>query len=275
MKLNLTIKLLVGALAVSAAGSALANTSIADGGTGNGSVFLNVWDSTSQTSFTYDLSVSNASDHIQNFTGTGSQSFDLSTDANWTTFQASVHAGDSVQYNLIAADTVATQQAALITSNATKGTGAGQVGGMTNTQLKNNNVNTFIAGVNGSTSSTNNSLFVTNTGPNANAAAYFGSSFTLAAGWPNTLADVGTALNFYKISLNPANNTNNLNKALVTTYAGSWLLSGASLTYSVATSPVPLPMPLTLLLSGLALMGIIARRGKSNDGDVSLSGAAA
>jgi hypothetical protein len=90
---------------------------------------------------------------------------------------------------------------------------------------------------------------------------------------PDTTAAVGTALKFYNLTATSASG-NNLTTSIQTTYAGTWDLTNLStLTYSV--SSVPLPMPLTLLLSGLALMGVIARRGKSQSSDVSLSGLAA
>jgi hypothetical protein len=112
-------------------------------------------------------------------------------------------------------------------------------------------------------------LFAANSGPNANTPAYFGASFVTASGLPLTTDAVGTPEKFYNLALN---GTSSLNKALVTTYAGTWDLTNLStLSYNV----VPLPMPLTLLLSGLALMGIIARRGKSQSSDISFSGAAA
>jgi hypothetical protein len=139
------------------------------------------------------------------------------------------------------------------------------VGSTTNAQIRNNNADNYIHVVNGSTGSSTQSLFVTTSGPNANPDAYFGTAFQLAPGWPNTLADVGTAQTFYRLT----GGTSNLAKAAVTTY-GTWNLVGDTLSYT----PVPLPMPVTLLLSGLALMGIIARRGKSGT-DVSFSGAAA
>jgi hypothetical protein len=273
MKLNLKT-LLVGAVALTAAGSALANTTIANGGTGDGSLFLNVVDTTAGTSYTLDLSATNAGDHVKEFNGSVAQSFTLTGDANWTSFTSSIGAGDIVNYNVVGDVTLNNQNQFTFTSNTAKGTGASQVGGSTNTQLKNNNMDSFINAVNASANTSTTSLFVTSTGANANTPAYFGSAFVTAGGLPATTDAVGTALAFYNIAINPANNNSNLNKALVTTYAGTWDLTNLT-TLSYNVSAVPLPMPLTLLLSGLALMGIIARRGKSQSADLAFSGAAA
>jgi hypothetical protein len=270
MKLNLKT-LLVGAVALTAAGSALANTTIANGGTGDGSLFLNVVDTTAGTSYTLDLSATNAGDHVKEFNGSVSQSVSLTGDSNWTSFTSSIGAGDLVSYNVVGDVTLNNQNQFTFTSNSAKGTGAGLVGGSTNTQLKNNNMDSFINAVNASTNTSTSSLFVTSTGANANTPAYFGSAFVTAGGLPATTDAVGTPLAFYNLSLN---GTSNLNKASVTTYAGTWDLTNLS-TLSYNVSAVPLPMPLTLLLSGLALMGIIARRGKSQSADLSFSGAAA
>lgn len=260
MKLNLKASLLVGAIAVAATGSAFANTAIAPGSSGDGSIFLNVWDSTQQTSFTLDLSALNTSDHVKEFNGGVAQQFTLTGDANWTSFTNSIAAGDTVLYDVVGGITSSGKNQFTFTSGAT-------VGSTTNQQLKNNNIDPFINAVNATPQNSTTSLFATAA---TNPGAYAGTGLSTAAGIPDTSAAVGSAVAFYNLSLN---GTSNLTKAHVTTYAGTWDLTNlTTLTYSV---PTPLPMPLTLLLSGLALMGVIARRGKSQSSDVSLSGFAA
>ena len=96
MKLNRKTTLLVGALAVAASGSVFANTNIIPGSTGDGSLFLNVWDTTSQTSYTLDLSAGHAGNKVNEFNGGVGQSFTLTGDANWTSFTNSIAAGDTV-----------------------------------------------------------------------------------------------------------------------------------------------------------------------------------
>jgi hypothetical protein len=264
MKLNRKTTLLVGALAVAASGSVFANTNITPGSTGDGSLFLNVVDQTSQTSYTLDLSALNASDKVNEFNGSVSQSFTLTGDANWTSFTNSVAAGDTVVYNVVGNDTLKTANAQIAFTTA------GATGNTTNTQIRNNNFDPFINAVNSSTNTSTTSLFASASG---NAPAYAGSAFQTAAGVPNTFVTAGTAVAFYNLTTTSVTG-NNLTKPAATQYAGTWDLTNLStLTYSV--SSVPLPMPLTLLLSGLALMGVIARRGKSQSSDVSLSGLAA
>jgi hypothetical protein len=68
-------------------------------------------------------------------------------------------------------------------------------------------------------------------------------------------AAIGSTLNFFNESGNGA--------SAVTQFAGTWDLVGGILTYTPTTTAVPLPTPLLLLLSGLGLMGVVARRGKS------------
>ena len=60
MKLNLSSRLLAGALVLAASGSVFANTNITDGTAGNGSLFLNVVDLTAGTDYVLDLSASSA-----------------------------------------------------------------------------------------------------------------------------------------------------------------------------------------------------------------------
>lgn len=264
MKLNLKTLLLVGAVATAASGSVFANTNIIPGSAGDGSLFLNVVDQTAQTSYTLDLSALNAGDHVLEFNGNAGQSFTLTGDANWSSFTSSIGAGDSVVYNVVGGNNLAGQSKTFwFTSTAA-------VGNTTNQQLRNNNIDSFINAVNSTAQASTTSLFASAA---SNAAAYAGTSFQTAAGVPNTFTNVGTAANFYSLATTSATG-NNLTKPVPNVYAGTWNLTDLStLTYSV--SSVPLPMPLTLLLSGLALMGVIARRGKSQSSDVSLSGLAA
>jgi hypothetical protein len=269
MKLNLSTRLLAGALVLAASGSVFANTNIADGQTGNSSMFLDVVDLTAGTDYVLDLSTVNASNHYSSFNAAAAQTISLAGDANWTAFKATT-GSDEVQYNVVAFNTIKGDPAngGLITSAAPTGTSQGSVGGTTNSQIRNNSIDPYIALVNSSATASTSSLFVTTSGPNANPDAYFGTKFQLASGWPSTLADVGTAQTFYRLTAG----SNLLAKASVTTY-GTWNLIGDTLSYGPPI-PTPLPMPVTLLLSGLALMGIISRRGKSGT-DVSFSGAAA
>ncbi|HUI61660.1 MAG TPA: VPLPA-CTERM sorting domain-containing protein [Steroidobacteraceae bacterium] len=267
MNRKLISRMLLGALALSAAGSVLANTNIANGQTGNGSLFLNVVDTTNSTSFVFDTGL-----HLNSFTGTASiSSFNLASDPNWQTFISGAGT-DALLYNVVAENSNGSTNTYNVdfTSNALTGTQVGRVGSTSNDQLTQvSSLDPFINAINLSTSSTTNSLFVTDLGANANDAAYFGSSFTLGSGFQTTnstagiknLYALGTATNFYELSLN-GDGSDGAAKALVSTFKGQWNLTAAGLlSYTVAA--VPLPDSLAILLSGLALMGLIARRARS------------
>lgn len=250
---------LLGVAAVLAAGSAFANTAIKDGTTGDGSLILDVLDSTSQSSFTFDTGKT-----IGTFNGNSSLSFDLSTDANWQAFKAAV-GSNQLTYRVVGINTVAPATYVLDgTSTASPGTQSGQLGSIYNSQLKAiAALNTFISAVNNSASSTSNSLFATASG---NDPAYSGDSMSMGSEQVTARDAVGTAQAFYQWTLG-SNPSNNLQKAPLSTFAGQWnLTSGGLLTYSA----VPLPPGLALLLSGMALTALIARRRNSGTGAVSM-----
>lgn len=265
------MKLKLAALALAAttlAGSAFAAT-LADGTTGNGSLILNVYDATTKVSYVKDTGL-----RLNDFTGTSNLSFDLSGDANWTTFLANTAAGDYVRYNVVAWSDVNSPLnfKALTTTNApaTQGsTTSGNVGFTTNNQLKQATAgeNPFINALsNGPVNDPLNpnpahdSAFVTQA---SFSPGYFGDSFQDT--WNtkfsfDTTADIGTSLNVYKLSLN---GTANLSKVLITSYSGQWDLSKAgALTYTVPGTPptVPEPSSLVLALAGFSVVGAIVRR---------------
>ncbi len=272
MKASFGLKALVAALALSAAGSAFAQTTISNGVGGDGSLFLNVWDSTNATSYTLDLSATSvlgSTQHMNEFNGGSTLSFNLGGDTNWTSFLAGIGGTDSVQYNILGLNTPAGGVNQLdLTSNAPKGTTTGKVGGTTNAQLANiPNINSFINAIN--TSGGASTISVTTGSGNP---WYYGNNNGIPAGIPNTLAALGTALSFYQLS---DSGTGNLGKATLLTYAGTWNLTSAGLLSYGSVSAVPLPKSLVLLLSGLVLMGVIARRGKTGPSGDSFPGAAA
>ncbi len=276
MKIFFKLEAIVGVMALAAAGSAFANTGIANGQSGNGSVFLNVWDATNQTSYVYDTGL-----HLNSFTGTATSSYDLSSDANWTSFITAA-GSDALQYTVVAENSNGTTNTynADFTSNATLGTGVGKVGSTSNDQLTQvASLDPYINAINLTAQSSTSSLTASAL---SNDAAYYGDSFNLGSGFKGGAsvsgvpiqAALGTSLKFYQLGLNGDGSTGSL-KALVTTFAGTWDMTSAGLlTYTVAVQTVPLPKSWALLLSGLVLMGVIARRGKTADGD-SFSGFAA
>lgn len=252
---------LAGAIALALSGAVQANTALYDGTSGNGSLFLNVADETTNWSFAFDTGL-RLSDFLA-APGTN-RTFNLAADANWQTFLTkitNIDGPDAVVYNVVALNSVApTNYTSLVSSAAPTGTEAGNVGSTTNSNLKQfSAVNPFINAVNQVTSATANTAVVSQA---ANEAAYFGSSFQNnwfgKAGF-DTTAPIGSSLNFYALALN---GTSNLAKAAVTAFSGTWTLtSGGELSYSATA--VPLPGSLGLLASAVSVIGTYARWRKS------------
>mgnify|MGYP000976199084 CR=1 FL=1 len=193
-------KALVAALALTLGGVAQANTALYDGTSGNGSLFLNVADETSNWSFVFDTGL-----RLSDFEGAPgtARSYDLASDANWQTFLTKVTGGDVLVYNVVALNSVATgnNYKALVTSAAPTGTTAGSVGATTNSNLKQfNAVNPYINAVNQVTSATGNSEVVSQADFDA---AYFGSSFQnnwFGKAQFDTTAAIGARLRSYRRS---------------------------------------------------------------------------
>jgi hypothetical protein len=260
MKL-LKLKLLAVAVSLSAAGSAYAK--IADGSTGNGELFLNVYDPVAQVSFVKDLGTFE-NDFLANSIAAntpGTHLFaDLGADANWTSFLSKTSAAN-LAYNVIALDSTPTGQRYLSTSNDTLDTI--QV-------TRNSNLKQFVStdqyinavnaiGTNPGPVSVNGSGTEVSSGPAD--FAYYGA---FARSWGgnakfDSMANVGEKLNFWQLGLN---GTMNLAKIDATQYAGQWnLTQGGAVTYTVAA--VPEPDAWVMLLAGALAVGAIVRRRRS------------
>ncbi len=265
------LKTIAGIAALAATGSVFANTSIANGQSGNGSVFLNVIDTNNQTSYVYDTGL-----HLNSFTGTSSLSHNLVGDTNWTSFLTAA-GNDALQYSVVAANSNGSTNTynTDFTSNAALGTSVGKVGSTSNAQLGQvASLDPYINAINLTVQPSTNSLTASAL---TNDAAYYGDSFNMGSGFRGGAqvagipiqAALGTSLNFYQLGLNGDGSTSSL-KALVTTFTGTWdLTTGGLLTYTA----VPLPKSWGLLLSGLALIGVILCRSEPVNGD-SFSGLA-
>jgi len=257
MSIKTSLQAVAGVVALAAAGSAFAVTT----GDANGTIFLTINDTKDNTSFIFDTGVSATS-----FTGTSNLNYDFHSNANYLAFEASVTDQSFVEYSVLAGfgDGTSTNPkagtlftAAFAPSTTTVGADVKQVYNNISTVLGVNNPSggsTFVSAANSGTfgwaaagyEASSNSHYVT-----------------------NDAAQTGNPLAFYSFA------SNNLNSQSVTalqkTFAGVWTLAAnGSLTYAV--SQVPLPAPLLLLLSGLGLMGVISRRGRSGE---QLPGAAA
>ena len=262
MSLNLGTKVLAGAIAMAIGGAAMANTNLDV--TTTGDVFLNIVNTTNDTSFLYDTGISTA-----NFTSSTSFSVNLTSDPN---YQAFIAAGGTLDYSVISSTSDGSTKANEFTVDVT-GTTAPLSGNLLRGNLgqANTSIGAFLVNANAVASTTTNSALL------SGATAFWGGipnegivSENLFNQGQTPYADntaPGTALTFYQESVNGGINA-----------LGTWDLNGAVATFAGAnvgtgTSPVPLPTPLLLLLSGLGLMGVVARRGKPS-ADIA-SGAAA
>ena len=266
MSSKFVFKALAGAVALAIGGTALANTST--NATTTGDLFLNIVDTTTNTSFFFDTGISQAS-----FNGGSSITpVSLASDPNYTAFKAAVGATDVLDYSVASATkTTATPNVGTVffTTNNTPVSQQGSHVASAQATL----ASAFLPFVNGTTSSTTNSASITGGSTTAGAgnAAWWGAPlnegvFQTQLGIASDNAAIGTALAFYSESSNALRSTSNA-ATVLTTFAGTWDLTSAGvLSYTV--SSVPLPAPLFLLVSGLGLMGLMSRRGKSSSNDM-------
>jgi hypothetical protein len=258
MSLNLGTKVLAGAIAMAIGGAAMANTNL--DATTTGDVFLNIVNTTNDTSFLYDTGISQA-----NFTSSTTFSVNLASDPNYQTFIAASGTLDySLESGLSNGSPKANQFSVDVTGNTAPAPQALLRPNLDGAELA---MSTFLTNANSVTSTTTNSALlsgVATVGSLVGQAFWGGASEQAVSSnlFANGIvpyddqATPGTALTFYQESINGG----------ITTL-GTWDLNGAVATFAGANvgtgpSPVPLPTPLLLLLSGLGLMGVVARRGK-------------
>jgi hypothetical protein len=191
------------------------------------------------------------------FNGNGSYSFDLTANASLASFLTAA-GSDALSFSVVSSLKVGTTLDEFFTASSA----------VTNTtRLGLNSANTavggFQTGANGVSDPTANSA-------NLSASVGWGTpgnegSFENKLGNITDNAAPGTALAFYQEGavgqLNGTGPTDTL-----TTFASTWNYVAGILTYGPqGGGSVPLPAPLLLLLSGLGLMGVVARRKSARD----------
>lgn len=250
-----------------------AHAAILDGSSGNGELYLSVWDDVTQVSYTKDLGVTmNAFMAAGNTLGY-STSYSFGSDANWTSFLSQVGgaSNSNLQWTINAADTTglgAGGQRFLTTSNA----GIAALQATTNSAMTTGfkgNINTFINAVNftgtHSTQTEGSSVNAVTAGADAYEGTYMGNNFggKTTGGWTTSAYGLSSSLEFF--SLTPSS-TSSGGKAVVNQFGdiatgtmGKWTISSTG-TVKYEVSAVPVPAALWLL--GSAMVGLVgvARR---------------
>ena len=269
--------------------TAPAFAAIAPGLSGNGELFLNVYDSTTQISYAFDTGVSMDSFFVQGQAETGAQlSFSVAALPLYQTFRSAAVTAN-LQWSVVAIDSTGSTGTGLQRLFSTVRAGdAAKVGNQTNANFT-NGIGTsqggrFFDSVNGiAIKSAGQSTHIVAAADQSNYAingnsyslstdsgfGYYGKSGGLTPTYNGTATyNAGNPLNvaasFDYVTRSGSTGTN---KVLVdvfnnSLYSGAWSFDGSTLQYSLTgAAPVPEPERLAMLLSGLGgLLLLMARR---------------
>jgi hypothetical protein len=248
MRIKNNLAILAGAVALACSGAASAQTSAGP----NGTIFVNIVDTTSGTSFLFDTGLL-----VSSFSGS-SYSVNLATNSSssaaYAAFVASEGGSDTIDYSVVGnyAPTSGTPldltlSTATGTPTLTTGAHGVQAAGQVQGFLGSNSPPGNPAG--GAT------FFAAGSTTQWSSGFEAGLVTQLAVGSDNTL--VGNTIGFYAITTT-ANSTKG--GVSVSPFASTWDLTSAGVLTYGSGSPVPLPTPLLLMLSGLGLLGLVGRR---------------
>lgn len=244
------------AAALVAASAAPAMASIALGNTGNGELFLVVWDEGDKVSYVKDLGVT-----LDAFNGNAGLSYALN-DVNFAGFLGAANAtATDIKFAVIGSDSIGTKRlfttvdsAVTSYSNANLTSGTGYLNTFANNQVtvSANTTHAGPASVNGTSYDVN---------PNG---AYFGTQFgstflnSAQGGWTNSVL-VGTAAVFRNFS---SVGSSGGTQTLKTDFAGVWNVtqSNGAWTAAYSVAAVPEAEGIVMALAGFGALGLLSLR---------------
>lgn len=280
--MHMTLKAVAAALLLASSGAAMAD--IASGETGNGELILSVWDQVNNQSYVRDLNIGmnsfgtgnratgGFSINVDALVGTNPTRFTSAGDSNWTTFLAGKSDAviDQFVWDVIALDSTTVGTAPdgiryLSTSSsalawATTTGNQQNNSSISNFQITNNYVNAVNLTLTGDNTAGGSAIF------GAGSAAYMGEGTSGKLDNWGTFARfkstglIGSSLDFYYIT---RGGSTPAGEGIAVKYGnvagdGEWLLAkSGDLTFS---APVPEPETYALMVAGLALVGVAARR---------------
>jgi hypothetical protein len=227
----------------------MANTNV--DATSTGDLFLNIVDTTAQTSYLFDTGISQSS-----FTGTTSlPNVNLTSNANFNTFIGGT-TGHVLDYSVVSGTFDGTVASTVLFTSTL--TGITPVPGSAEGQAW-ASINGFLPNVNNISSASTNDAIVPTATPYWGDPGVEGTFATqLTASATGTNAAIGTAQGFYKMAASDL--TSDTTAAVLSKFLGTWDLTSAGILSYTVGAAVPLPAPLLLLLSGLGLTGLLGRR---------------